>query len=104
MGPLIVTAVVFKPQVQRAEIAKSWPQVRYEGDARRDEDTAHRDRDVRLTQGEYSPDYSATPRVILHPPSSPPNGCPVSRSMSWSRRRPWMIKCENESGKLDEVR
>ena len=41
-----------------------------------------------LPRYDFFPIFLATPHVILHPPSSPPNGCPVSRSMSWSRRRP----------------
>ena len=42
--------------------------------------------------------------MTLHPPSAPPNGCPVSRVDELVKAAAMMIKCENESGKLDEVR
>ena len=70
----------------------------------RDEDTAHRHRDGRITQGEYSPDYSATPRVILHPPFLTPQRLPCEQVDELVKEAAVMIKCENESGKLDEVR
>ena len=87
-----------------AEIAKSWRQVRYEGEGGRAEGCAHRVRDGRFTQGEYPPNCSAAHRVHIHPPFSPPNGCPVSRVDELVKEAAMMIKCENESGKLDEVR
>ena len=87
-----------------AEIAKSWPQVRYEGEGGRAEGSAHRVRDGRFTQGEYPPNCSAAHSVDIHPPFSPPNGCPVSRVDELVKEAAMMIKCENESGKLDEVR
>ena len=57
-----------------------------------------------LPRYDFFPIFLATPRVNLHPPSSPPNGCPVSRVDELVKAAAMMIKCENESGKLDEVR
>ena len=48
--------------------AKSWPQVRYEGEGGRAEDPAHRHRDGRFTQGEYPPNLT---RPSTHEPAPP---------------------------------
>ena len=42
--------------------------------------------------------------MILHPPFLTPNGCPVSRVDELVKEAAMMIKCENESGKLNEGR
>ena len=39
-----------------------------------------------------------------HPLLLTPNGCPVSRFDELVQAAAMMFKCENESGKLDEVR
>ena len=39
-----------------------------------------------------------------HPLLLTPNGCPVSRVDELVKAAVVVIKCENESGKLDEVR
>ena len=40
----------------------------------------------------------------LHPLVLTPNGCPVSRVDELVQAAAMMIKCENESGKLDKAR
>ena len=89
LGPLIVMGWRFKPQVE------SWVRKRKLGlkfGTKADADAAKRlpimTAMLDLPRYDFFPIFWATPRVILHPPSSPPNGCPVSRSMSWTRRRP----------------
>ena len=53
---------------------------------------------------DFFPIFSAAHRVSNHHLSSPSNGCPVSRVDELVKEAAMMIKCENESGKLDEVR
>ena len=53
---------------------------------------------------DFFPIFSAAHRVNNHHLSSPSNGCPVSRVDELDKAAAMMIKCENESGKLDEVR
>ena len=86
------------------EIAKSWPQVRYEGGRWRDEEHAHHDRDVRLAQVRFFPDFF---RPSTHEPAPPfltPQRLPCEQVDELVKAAAMMIKCENESGKLDEVR
>ena len=52
----------------------------------------------------FFPNSSATRRVTNRHSASPSNGCPVSRVDELVKAAAMMIKCENESGKLDEVR
>ena len=87
-----------------AELAKSWPQVRYEGEGGRDEDTAHRHRDGRITQGEYPPDVIRPSTHDSPPPFLTPQRLPCEQVDELVKEAAVMIKCENESGKLDEVR
>ena len=42
--------------------------------------------------------------MIIHPPSSPPQRLPCEQVDELVKEAAVMIKCENESGKLDEVR
>ena len=53
---------------------------------------------------DFFPIFSAAHRVRNLHPSSPSNGCPVSRVDELVKKAAMMIKCENESGKLDKVR
>ena len=57
-----------------------------------------------LPRYDFFPIFSAAHRVRNLHPSSPSNGCPVSRVDELVKKAAMMIKCENESGKLDEVR
>ena len=87
-----------------AEIAKTWPQVRYEGGRGRCEAPAHHDRDVRLAQVRFFPDFF---RPSTHEPAPPfltPQRLPCEQVDELVKEAAMMIKCENESGKLDEVR
>ena len=87
-----------------ADLAKSWPQVRYEGEGGRDEDTAHRHRDVRLAQVRFFPDFFGHSSRDSAPLLLTPQRLPCEQVDELVKEAAVMIKCENESGKLDEVR
>ena len=87
-----------------AEIAKTWPQVRYEGGRWRDEEHAHRDRDVRLAQVRFFPDFFRPSTREPAPPFLTPQRLPCEQVDELVKEAAMMIKCENESEKLREAR
>ena len=57
-----------------------------------------------LPRYDFFPIFLATPRVNLPPPFLTPQRLPCEQVDELVKEAAVMIKCENESGKLDEVR
>ena len=80
------------------------PQVRYEGDVGRAEGSALRLHDGRFAQVRFFPDFFGHSSREPAPPFLTPQRLPCEQVDELVKEAAMMIKCENESGKLDEVR
>ena len=65
---------------------------------------AHRHGDVRLAQVRFFPDFFGHSSREPAPPLLTPQRLPCEQVDELVKEAAVMIKCENESGKLDEVR